>query len=56
MQIKSNGIMKERAHHGNVDINAVRQILDVKPEELSKGKSINRNKEDGCEKKNEVPE
>lgn len=57
MQVKRNGMKKERAGHGNVHTNAVQQSLDMKPGELSKHLSTNISKESGCEKKNEdVPE
>lgn len=53
VQIKCNGIMKKIANHRNFDTNAVQQILNMKSEELSKGKSTNINEETCCEKKNE---
>lgn len=58
MKFKSNinGIVKEIADHGNIDIDVTQETLDMQPEELSQGKCITINEGNSCEERIKMPQ
>lgn len=57
LKSSTNEVIEEKANPGNVDTAAIWEILEMQPEELSKGKIIDINVESCCDEKDEyIPE